>query len=135
METRRVVLRFPSNLIDEPITSQLIKNFDLEFNILRADITADSEGVLVLGLTGSRRKLTDGLAWARAQGVDVQPLSKDVARSDAKCTDCGACINVCPTGALTIDPETREVLFNANRCIACELCVPACPFGAMQVST
>lgn len=134
METRRVVLKFPKHLIDQPITSQLIKDFELDFNILRADITADSEGLLILGLTGSKSKLDKGLAWARKQGVEVQPLSKDIVRSDSKCTHCGACINVCPTQALTIDLESREVIFNSTRCIACELCVPACPFAAMQVS-
>ncbi len=72
--------------------------------------------------------------WAREQGVHVQPLSKDVVRTERKCTHCGACINVCPTTALTIDLETREVTYNSNRCIACELCVPACPYRAMQVA-
>lgn len=134
METRRVVLRFPKKLIDQPITSKLIRDYDLDFNILRAEISEESEGLLVLGLTGKRANLERGLNWAREQGVEVQPLSKDVVRAERKCTHCGACINVCPTSALAIDVETREVTFNSNRCIACELCVPACPFRAMQVA-
>lgn len=134
METRRVVLRFPRQLVDQPITSKLVRDYDLEFNILRADITHDSEGVLVLGLTGTKSHLDKALAWARSQGVEVQPLSKDIVRSEKRCTHCGACINVCPTGALAIDLQTREVSFNSNRCVACELCVPACPFRAMEVA-
>lgn len=134
METRRVVLRFPKKLIDQPITSKLIKDFDLDFNILRAEISEDSEGLLVMGLTGKRANLERGLAWAREQGVEIQPLSKDVVRTERKCTHCGACINVCPTNALAIELDSREVKFNSNRCIACELCVPACPFRAMQVA-
>jgi len=134
METRRVVLRFPKQLIDQPITSRLIREYDLDFNILRAEISEGSEGLLVLGLTGKRANLERGLAWVREQGVNVQPLSKDVVRTERKCTHCGACINVCPTNALVMDLQTREVTFNSNRCIACELCVPACPFRAMQVT-
>ncbi|MBP8950772.1 MAG: 4Fe-4S binding protein [Armatimonadetes bacterium] len=134
METRRVVLRFPKHLLDKPITSQLVRQFDLDFNILRADITQESEGLLIMGLTGKKADLEKGLRWAREQGVEIQPLSKDVVRNEKACTHCGACINVCPTDALTIDLETREVVFNANRCIACELCVPACPFRAMEVA-
>jgi L-aspartate semialdehyde sulfurtransferase ferredoxin len=134
METRRVVLRFPKHLLDQPITSKLIKDYGLEFNILRADITSDSEGLLVLGLTGPRSALDKALAWAKQQGVTVQPLSKDVVRVERKCVQCGACINVCPTAALSIDTETRQVSFNANRCIACEFCVPVCPYRAMQVA-
>lgn len=134
METRRVVIKYPKHLVDKPITSQLVKDFNLDFNILRADVNQDSEGLLVMGLTGRKVDLDKGFAWARAQGVDVQPLSRDVIRDDKLCTDCGACINVCPTDALTIDLETREVSFNAGRCIACELCVPACPYRAMQIA-
>lgn len=134
MATRRVVLRFPKNLLDQPITSKLVKDFDLDFNILRADVTQDSEGLLVMGLTGDENSLDTGLAWAREQGVEVQPLERDIVRLEGKCTHCGACINVCPTDALSIDLETREVIFNSNRCIACELCVPACPFRAMEVA-
>ena len=133
METRRVVLRFPKQLLNQSITSRLVKNFDLDFNILRADITPDSEGVLVLGLTGTRSALEKSLAWAKEQGVTVTSLSKDVVRTEKKCIHCGACINVCPTTALTIDLETREVKFDAGACIACELCVPACPYHAMRV--
>jgi len=134
METRRVVIRFPKHLLDKPITSQLVKDHDLDFNILRADVTQDSEGLLVMGLTGKKTNLDKGLRWAREQGVDVQPLAKEIIRNDKLCVHCGACVNVCPTDALTIDAESREVAFNSNRCIACELCVPACPFQAMEVA-
>jgi len=134
VETRRVVLRYPRQLLDRPITSQLIRDFHLEFNILRADVTQDSEGLLVMGLTGTKGNLDKGLRWAREQGVSVQPLSKEVVRNEKVCTHCGACINVCPTDALVIDAETREVQFNSNRCIACELCVAACPYRAMEVA-
>lgn len=134
METRRIVLRFPKTLVDQPIISLLVRNYDLEFNILRASVSADSEGTVVMGLSGKKSALDRGLAWAREQGVEVQPLSKDVVRDEKRCTDCGACINVCPTEALTIEPDTRRVEFNSNRCIACELCVPACPYRAMRVA-
>jgi len=134
MDTRRIVLRFPKSLVDQPIISQLVRNYDLEFNIMRASVSADSEGTVVLGLCGKKSALDRGLAWAREQGVDVQPLSKDVVRDEKRCTDCGACINVCPSGALTIEDDSRRVQFNSNRCIACELCVPACPYRAMKVA-
>ena len=114
METRKVVLRFPKNLVDQPITSTLIKDFDLDFNILRADITSDAEGLLVLGLTGSKGSLDKALHWAREQGVVVEPLSKDITQDEKRCVNCGACLAVCPTGALAIDVDTREVCYNAK---------------------
>jgi len=131
--SRRVVFRYPRHLIDVPVVSHLARNYDLEFNILRANITPQSEGVMVVGLEGSEENLRQGLAWARDQGVAVQPLERDVVRDEDKCTHCGACITICPTQALYRIAETQEVLFDSDRCIACELCVPACPPRAMQV--
>lgn len=134
METRRVVLRIPKTLVDQPITSQLVKDFELDFNILRADVTADAEGVLILGLTGKRGSLDKALAWARGQGVVVEPLSKDITQDEKRCVNCGTCTAVCPTGALAVNLETREVDFNSNRCIACEQCVVVCPYRAMTIT-
>ena len=34
MATKRLVLNFPANLIDQPLTYQLIKKYDLMVNIL-----------------------------------------------------------------------------------------------------
>ena len=70
----------------------------------------------------------------REIGVRVQPLEKDIVRNEEKCTQCGACVTICPTNALAIDLETREVSFDSDRCIACELCVPVCPPRAMEVA-
>ena len=48
--TKKIVLRFPQNLVDQPIICRLVKDFDLEFNILRASVTPEEEGLLVLEL-------------------------------------------------------------------------------------
>lgn len=132
MATRRVVFKFPSSLVEQPITYRLVKDFDLVFNILRARVTED-DGLLVIGLEGDEIALDKALAWVENQGVVVESLSHDVTRDDDRCVDCGACTTVCPTGALSIDKVTREVSFEAEECVACELCVPACPYRAMQV--
>ena len=134
MATRRVVFHYPRQLIDAPIVSQLVRTYDLEVNILRANITPQSEGLMVLGLEGTAENLDKALAWVREQGVQVQPLEKDVVRNTDKCTQCGACVTACPTEALCKDLESQEVLFDPDECIACELCVPVCPPRAMEVT-
>jgi ferredoxin len=134
MPERRVVLHYPRALIDQPIVSRLVRDFDLTINILRANITPDQEGIMVLGVEGEAANVERGLAWAQEQGVRVQPLTLDVVRDEDKCTQCGHCVIVCPTGALRIEDRARqEVVFDADRCIACGLCVPACPPRAMKV--
>lgn len=134
MAEARVVFHYPKGLIDAPIVSRVARQFDLDFNILRANITPDSEGLLVLELTGEADEVSRALDWAREQGVTIQALEKDVVRDEERCTQCGACVTICPTPALRTDPDRLEVVFDADECVACELCVPACPSRAMTVA-
>ena len=133
MASQRTVFHFPRQLIDQPIISRLVREYDLDFNILRANITPESEGLLVLELTGEEGKLRAGLEYVEGLGVQTQRLTQDVSRDETTCTHCGACVTICPVGALSVNRETQEVLFDADKCIACELCVPICPPRAMLV--
>ena len=46
------------------------------------------------------------------------------------CTQCGDCIEVCPTGALSRD-KAGVVRLNKKECVGCMSCVGFCPHGAM----
>jgi NAD-dependent dihydropyrimidine dehydrogenase PreA subunit len=131
--TKRIVLRFPQRLVERPIIYRLVKDYDLEFNILKASITPEQEGLLVLELKGEQKEYDKGINFLTNSGVKIQSLSQDVTRNEERCTSCGACVTVCPVGAFEVDPETRIVSFHNEKCIACGLCIPACPPRAMEV--
>ena len=131
--SKRIVLRFPRRLVERPIIYRLVKDYDLEFNILKASISPEQEGLLVLELRGNRDEYDKGIDFLVKAGVTIQPLSQDVTRNEQQCTNCGACITVCPTKAFSVDPKTRFVLFDNDECIACGACIPACPPRAMEV--
>ena len=131
--SRRLVLRFPHRLVDKPIVSKLVKDFGLEFNILKASVIPGEEGLLVMELSGERRDYDKGVKYLTDAGVQIQSLSQDVVRNEARCTHCGACITLCPTGAFSLDPKTRLVSFDHTKCIVCELCIKACPPHAMEL--
>lgn len=133
MISKRIVLTFPHNLLDQPVVYKLVKGYNLIFNILQARVTPKEEGLLILELSGEDSDYEKGLKYLLDLGVKIQPLSKDVIRIEEKCTHCGACVVICPTGALAIDKKTRKVLFDSEKCIACELCVKPCPPRAMTV--
>lgn len=131
--TKRIVLRFPKRLVERPIIYRLVKDYDLEFNILKASITPEQEGLMVLELKGNQQEYDRGIEFLIKAGVKIQSLSQDVTRNEERCTHCGACITVCPPGAFRLDPKTRMVIFDNEKCIACGLCIPACPPRAMEV--
>jgi ferredoxin len=131
--SKKVVLRFPKRMVDRPIIYRLVKDYDLEFNILKASITPEQEGLLVLELKGNQQEYDKGIEFLLKAGVKIQSLSQDVKRNEERCTQCGACVTVCPTGAFRLDPKTRMVIFEDEKCIACGLCLPACPPHAMEV--
>ncbi len=133
METKRIVLHFPSQLVNEPIIYKLSRDYSLEFNILKASITPDEEGLLVLELKGEEDKYCQAIEYLTKAGVRTQLLSQNVTMVDEKCTSCGLCVPMCPTGAFEVVIGSRDVKFFSDKCIACGICVDICPFNAMEV--
>ncbi len=130
---KRIVLHFPKRLVERPIIYRLVKDYDLEFNILKASISPESEGILVLELKGDQKEYDRGIDFLLKQGVQIQSLGQDVTRNEDRCTSCGACITVCPARAFELDPGTRAVVFDNDKCVACGVCIKACPPRAMEV--
>jgi Fe-S-cluster-containing dehydrogenase component len=133
MKKKRVVLTFPPNMIDQPITYHLVKEHDLMINILRANITPKEQGRLVIEMTGKKSALDTGMAYLSGLGVEVQSLAQDIKWHENKCIHCTACIPICPTGALNLDREEMLVSFIKDKCIACELCIKVCPYKAIEI--
>jgi ferredoxin len=131
--SRRLVLHFPPSVTGQPIVYRLAKEFNLGFNILKASVSPGEEGLLVMELSGDQRSFDKGIQYLTETGVKIQSLSQDVVRDEARCTHCGACVNICPTGAFSLELETRKVLFDHNKCVVCNLCVKACPPRAMRL--
>lgn len=134
MFSKMLVLRFSKEIVDKPIISNLVRNYDLTFNILKAQIYPRKEGIVVLELCGSHQDFKHGLQYLKDVGVEIEPVAQGIRRDEERCYQCGACTAVCPTGALHIKRPEMEVLFESERCSACELCVKTCPARAMIVT-
>ena len=130
---KRIVLHFPKRLVDRPIVSRLVKEYNLDFNILKASVTPAEEGLMVLELSGKQADYDRGIRYLAKTGVRIQSLSQNVIRNEERCTHCGACITICPTGAFELDLATMRVNFYGEKCLACGLCIKACPPRAMEL--
>lgn len=131
MYSKILILRFPKTEVRKPIVCYLVKDYDLIFNILNAAILPRKEGIMVLELSGTRKNFKEGIKFLKSQGVQVQNASQEVKRDTNKCTQCGACTAVCPTGALYIVRPEMAVEFDETKCSVCEICISACPSRAM----
>lgn len=88
------------------------------------------KGHIEAGFGGAIKNLSMGFA-SRAQKqrmhADAHPIL-----SPAKCTSCGVCAEVCPTGAATL-PEKGHPIYDLKACIGCSQCIAQCPEMALKI--
>jgi L-aspartate semialdehyde sulfurtransferase ferredoxin len=73
----RYYLSYPRVLIKEPILYQLVKKFDLVFNIRGASVSEDM-GLVAVEFEGTPEQLERALTWLRQTGVTVEPIEKNI---------------------------------------------------------
>lgn len=132
MARKRLDLTFPPRQATKAITYHLVKDFDLVPNILRAQIQPGQEGRMLLELTGGQAEFEAGVAFLRAEGVDVREAASDICLDEDRCVICGLCTAVCRPEALTLS-DTSELVFDKDKCVYCEACVVACPRRAITL--
>ena len=124
------MLRFSKEIVDRPITSQVILEQGAPVNILSAHMNQQGGEILVDIESAHANKVIRAF---REKGVTVD-VRKLVEKDDDKCVDCGACVSICPMDALTFD-EGHTVVLDEEKCngITCGLCVDACPQRAIRL--
>lgn len=126
MTQMKIRLTFPRDLTAEPVTYNLVKKFDISFNILKAHVDYKLEGTLLLGLEGTDENLDNAIKYLNEVGVIVDLDGTSISIDMEKCVHCGACTAVCVKGALEIG-EDYKLHYHGDKCLECMLCVKACP--------
>jgi NAD-dependent dihydropyrimidine dehydrogenase PreA subunit len=115
-----------------PVTYRLAKDFNVAANIIRAQVTPNQVGTLVVELLGDIDEVNAAIDWMRSQDIRISSASGEIVIDDRICVDCGLCTGVCPTQALSLDSKTFHLHFDRSRCIVCEQCIPSCPVQAIS---
>ncbi|MDK2889997.1 MAG: L-aspartate semialdehyde sulfurtransferase ferredoxin [Methanoculleus sp.] len=112
----------------EPVIARVVKETGVLVNVEKANIDSmagemlidvpDADAALV------RQRLEE-------MGVTVRVMENAIARDEAECVDCGACISVCPQEVFSFDEEWR-IRVSSERCVLCGKCIQACPHGALS---
>jgi L-aspartate semialdehyde sulfurtransferase ferredoxin len=132
MAKKKFELTFSPDLVNEPITYVLVKEFDLRFNIMRAEVR-ENGGRLLIEVEGKPAQISKGAAYLKGKGVGVKELKEFVIKDEERCTNCGMCVSICPAEAIEMDRHTWKVKFDQEKCIACGMCILSCPPMAMKL--
>jgi L-aspartate semialdehyde sulfurtransferase ferredoxin len=123
-------LKFSPKIVNKPVISDLIKKYDVTFNILRADINHKG-GKMLIEISGSEAR--EGIHYMEERGIHLSPIKKVVKKDEEKCVDCGGCISLCPVDAISMDYEW-VVIVDDEKCIGCGFCTSSCPTKAIKVT-
>ncbi len=123
-------LKFSPKIVNKPVISDMIKDFDVTFNILRADITPQG-GEMLIEISGSEAE--EGTKYMEKEGIQLNPIKKVVKKDEDKCMDCGECLSLCPVEAICIDEEWNVEL-DDKKCIGCGFCTYSCPTKAIKIA-
>ena len=128
----RFTIKFPPESSKIPLTYHLIKDYDFMVNILRATISCEQEGRLLMEVEAEPDKLEQGLAFLKSHNVTIIPLNQQITVDQDRCIHCGACTAVCLSGALSLDRDNWQLVFDSEKCVMCGLCVSACPLRLIR---
>lgn len=124
---KKLVLSFPVDATDRPLTYDLVRLFDIKVNILKAEIQAGRTGNLLVEFDAEAYQIEQAIDYLNSNGVTVSPVSSKVSYDENKCIHCGNCASACFSHALTISAPDWKLKFDTEKCIACKLCLKSCP--------
>jgi ferredoxin len=127
----KILLKFVGETLDKPILADVIRKTRAEINILHAEINS-RKGEILIGVEGPPAEIEKIIKLFEGKGVKAEKLEHIVTLDGEVCMNCGACVSLCPTGALSIGKD-YSVKLDEDKCILCEVCVPACPVKAIMV--
>ena len=108
--SKKIVIRYTPEIVQQPVIYLLAQKHNLVFNILKARIFPRREGVIVLELSGQKEDFDRGIRFLKDMGLKVESLSKSVCQNVDKCVHCGSCTGFCPTGALYFEEKTQKMV-------------------------
>ena len=73
--TKKVILTFPVDATDRPLTYDLIRIYDVKVNILKAEIQPGKTGSLLIEMDADPLRIEQAIAFLNDNGVTVSPVS------------------------------------------------------------
>ncbi|TET01964.1 MAG: 4Fe-4S dicluster domain-containing protein [Hadesarchaea archaeon] len=130
--TKKVLLKYSAEKAKKPILALIIKETGTLMNILHAKFDAEG-GEILLAIDAPDAEAKRAIELFEQNGIETKELKRAIQLDEEKCFDCGACLSLCPTGALRLTDD-YSIELDEDKCIYCEICVPSCPVRALEIS-
>jgi len=72
-----------------------------------------------------------GMGLGSKGGKMAMHKSFKIASNPAICTGCGACLENCPAGAISLENDKAKIDY--IKCLGCGLCISVCPSDAIEI--
>jgi len=117
--------------------------FFLEAHVKLRPVDFATDGVFLCGLAHGPKYARESVAQALAAAgraltvLSQRRISAEAATArvlEQRCSGCGLCVEVCPYGAIELDPDRETAVVNALLCKGCGSCAATCFSGAIDVS-
>ncbi|MFH1821466.1 MAG: 4Fe-4S binding protein [Methanobacteriota archaeon] len=128
---RKIFLNYTADKVEEPILSTVIRDTGHAFNILYAEFGSRG-GEILLSVDAPDKEVDKVIGMFKKKGVQVKEVKHAINLDRDSCVDCGACLSLCPSGAIQ-ETKDRTVELDEDKCVYCELCVPSCPVNALKL--
>ena len=115
--------------------------FFLEAHPKLQPVDAATRGIFFAGCAEGPKDIKDSVTQASAAAmravrlmhkgeIQTEPITSEI--MEEHCTACGRCAEVCPYGAITVDPRKKiKASVNTASCAGCGACAAECTFGAV----
>jgi NAD-dependent dihydropyrimidine dehydrogenase PreA subunit len=126
----RILLRFSEEVVEKPITAQVILEQKTPISIVAAHINSQGGEILAEVPSPHVKRVVEAF---HQKGVIVT-FPKLIEKDSEKCFECGACLSLCPVKAISFKDDF-SVVFDREKCIgsSCGKCVDACPARAIKL--
>ncbi len=75
MATQKLKLEYPLDKVNVSVFSQLATTFDVQPNVLAADIKPGQGGWMLISVSGDDSRIADALAWITERGIVVSSVA------------------------------------------------------------
>lgn len=117
--------------VSEPVISATIAKTGAQIYISSARL-GEWGKELIVEIIGTDNQVEEAVTNLQRSGARISKFEERVKKDKDLCTDCGACVTICPWKVIVIEDDWTINLVEEKCPPGCSLCVACCPVRALK---